>query len=164
MKHEVFKKELGTIANDDIRDFVIYLLNEAPDYFYEVSASSTGKHHPSYALGNGGLVRHTQALVGIMNHLLALEQYQAVFTTRQMDLLRISGLLHDIKKHGDDGSEFTVFEHPVIVSTWILEMWLELTRASDISITAQEIAFVSKSVASHMGQWNTNQHSSIVLP
>lgn len=60
-KQETFKKELSLIKNENIRNFVKEFLNTVPDYFFTVAASSTGKYHPNYALGEGGLVRHTKA-------------------------------------------------------------------------------------------------------
>lgn len=45
MKSELFKNELKTITSDDIRDFAKVVLDDAPDYFFKVAASSTGKYH-----------------------------------------------------------------------------------------------------------------------
>ena len=64
-----FKKEIETINYNSLKVFATWCLNQLPDYFYEVAASSTGKYHPSYALGDGGLVRHTIAAVRIANAL-----------------------------------------------------------------------------------------------
>ena len=49
----------------------MYLIDSLPDYFFEVAAASTGKYHPKYAQGEGGLVRHTKAAVKIAYELLA---------------------------------------------------------------------------------------------
>ena len=76
MKSELFKNELKTITSDDIRDFAKVVLDDAPDYFFKVAASSTGKYHQAYALGDGGLMRHTKAVLRIYNYIIGLEQYQ----------------------------------------------------------------------------------------
>lgn len=60
-KVAVFKKELSYIESPIVRTIVEDLLSEVPNYFFEIPASSTGKYHPDYALGKGGLVRHTKA-------------------------------------------------------------------------------------------------------
>ena len=70
MKADIFKTELGYIKEDDIREKAIKVINMLPDYFFEVPASSTGKYHPSFSQGEGGLVRHTKAAVNIANELL----------------------------------------------------------------------------------------------
>lgn len=111
-KIQVFEKELNTIENEDIRKFAEHMIEEIPEYFFEVAASSTGKYHPAYALGKGGLVRHTKAAVRFLNHILQLEQYSKLFTDREMDLLRVAVLYHDAWKHGENGSGFTTFDHP----------------------------------------------------
>ena len=49
---------LATIVNDDIRKFAEVLVDGLPDYIWHVGASSTGKYHPAYSLGEGGLMRH----------------------------------------------------------------------------------------------------------
>ena len=58
---ELFDKELSYIKDENIRKSLIELLKILPDYWYEVPASSTGKYHPEYALGDGGLLRHSKA-------------------------------------------------------------------------------------------------------
>lgn len=163
-KHKAFSSELETIQSEDIRNFAMYLLDNAPDYFYTMPASTTGKYHPSYALGEGGLLRHTRALVGIMNHLLALEQYQELFTEKQRDLLRVAGLIHDIKKKGNDESKFTVHEHPLVASEWLMEKWTDYTNQGNLSIPLNAVRFIQHTVEAHMGEWNINKRSSIVLP
>ena len=60
---EQFKKELNYINNSRIKKSLIIMINKLPDYFFEVPASSTGKYHPKFALGEGGLVRHTKVAV-----------------------------------------------------------------------------------------------------
>ena len=63
----MFKPELGTIKSQVYSDFAEAAIISLPDYFFEIPASSTGKYHPSYALGTGGLVRHTKAAVLFCN-------------------------------------------------------------------------------------------------
>lgn len=70
-KSTVFQKELNLIKDTNLRDFIAICLDNAPDYFFEMPASSTGKYHPEYTLGEGGLVRHTKAAVAIAADLSA---------------------------------------------------------------------------------------------
>ena len=78
---------LSTIKNDDIREFAEVLLDGTPDYIWHVGASSTGKYHPAYSLGEGGLMRHQIAVVRFLNFFFELEQYSTKFTDREMDLM-----------------------------------------------------------------------------
>ena len=155
IKSETFRSELETIKNDSIRQFCIEMLEDAPDYFFTVPASSTGKYHPKFAQGEQGLVRHTKALVGIANDLFALEQCNLDSDTK--DMIRVAGILHDTKKHGDNGSPYTVFDHPIIAAEWI--------RNSNSETISQDIKNrIADMVASHMGQWNEDKRSDKVLP
>lgn len=47
---EIFSTELDLIKNLEIRKFVETCLNEAPEYFFTVAASSTQKYHPRLRL------------------------------------------------------------------------------------------------------------------
>ena len=62
MSRDTFEKEIGWIHSEKIAKFATYCVNNLPAYFFTVPASSSGKYHPSYALGDGGLVRHTKAV------------------------------------------------------------------------------------------------------
>ena len=70
-KEEMFKSELGYIKNDKIKESAKTMINLLPDYFFHEAASSTGKYHPKYALGDGGLLRHTKAAVRFAYELLS---------------------------------------------------------------------------------------------
>ena len=169
MKHELFTIELKTIKNKDIRNFAEKILDDAPDYFFHVAASSTGKYHPQYALGDGGLMRHTKSVIRFYNHLMSIEQNNSKFTEREIDLGRVACLAHDIQKSGNteyyeeksNGGEnkvFTVFNHPLLAAKYIMSY-------QDSYLTEEELKFIAIAIGSHMGQWNTNNHHpDIILP
>ena len=69
-KVAIFEQELKYIKNESYKNDAMYLIDGLPDYFFEVEAASTGKYHPRYAQGNGGLVRHTKVAVKIAYELL----------------------------------------------------------------------------------------------
>ena len=69
-KVAVFEKELKYIKKESFKNDTMYLIDSLPDYFFEVAAASTGKYHPKYAQGTGGLVRHTKSAVRIAYELL----------------------------------------------------------------------------------------------
>ncbi len=154
-KSDLFIEELNSIKNNQLRQFCIEMLDDAPDYFFVIPASSTGKFHPKFAQNEQGLIRHTKALVGIANDLLSLEQYN--FDPDTKDMIRVAGILHDAKKLGDNGSQWTVFDHPIIAADWVRNSKSE-TVSQDVK---NEIASM---IASHMGSWNTSKHSETILP
>jgi uncharacterized protein (DUF3820 family) len=152
---------LSTIKNNDIREFAEVLLNDIPDYIWHVGASSTGKYHPAYSLGEGGLMRHSIAVVRFLNFFFELEQYNTKFTDREMDLMRVAGLVHDCRKSGEQSdyerSKFTKFDHPVQMANIVRSF-------DDKYLNHNEIEFIATCISSHMGFWNTDRKSSVVLP
>ena len=152
---------LATIVNEDIREFAKVLVDGLPAYIWEVGASSTGKYHPQYSLGVGGLMRHQIAVVRFLNYFFELEQYNTKFTSREMDLMRVAGLVHDARKSGEQAdyehNKFTKFDHPIQMANVI--------RSYDGKyLNYDELEFVAHCIESHMGQWSTDRKSSVVLP
>lgn len=155
-----FDEVLKTFENEDIKQFAEECLRNAPLYWHEVAASSTGKYHPRYALGRGGLVRHTIALVRLLNHMFAVESFANQFTSRERDLLRAAGLAHDMMKSGTQAdyekNKYTKFDHPLLAA--------DMIRSMD-GLSKEEIEFIAHVIESHMGVWNTDKrHPNIVLP
>lgn len=151
---------LSTIVNNDIREFAQALVETLPAYIWEVGASSTGKYHPAYSLGVGGLMRHQIAVVRFLNYFFELEQYNTKFTSREMDLMRVAGLVHDGRKSGEQNdyarSKFTKFDHPI-------QMANVIRSYEGKYLNSDELEFIAHCIESHMGQWNTDRKSSIVL-
>lgn len=52
-KISVFESEYIYIKNEKYRENLKIMVNLLPDYFFNVPASSTGKYHPSFSLGDG---------------------------------------------------------------------------------------------------------------
>ena len=154
--YQIFNKEINYIKNPKIKNSLITMLKKLPDYFYEVPASSTGKYHPNYALGNMGLVRHTKAAVRIAHELLLNESLNN-FTNDEKDLIIMALCLHDGLKSGLKKSEYTLFEHPILMANYLIE------NKDDLELTEDEINFVSDAIKTHMGPWITNYQGEDVL-
>jgi 23S rRNA maturation-related 3'-5' exoribonuclease YhaM len=116
-KSLIFNEILETFEDANVKALARIMIDDIPDYFYDIGASSTGKYHPQYALGDLGLARHTVALCRIMNYIFSLEQTQEDFTPRERDLLRLAGIMHDSRKCGETKSRYTVFEHPLMAAS-----------------------------------------------
>lgn len=150
-----FYTELKYIVNDTIRANCEKVLEKVNEQFFKAPASSTGKYHPNYALGEGGLVRHTRAAVKIAHNLLVLDCYKKMFDDSMQDYIIAALILHDTCKSGINfESKYTVHEHPILAGQLIVD-----------TIGDCEFAYVvSALIETHMGQWNTNAHSAVVLP
>ena len=86
MKHEVLNRELNYIKDERIRKSCEIILDLLPDYFFSIPASSTGKYHPEFSLGERGLIRHVKAAVKIAKDLLDNPCIGGKYTDDEKDL------------------------------------------------------------------------------
>ena len=156
---ECFENEISWIHSKSIQQFARYCVDNLPDYFFTVPASSSGKYHPSYALGDGGLVRHTKAAMAVAHELFNLEMFQKQFSETEQDLILLSLILHDGKKQGGGNGKHTVFEHPLYAADFVKECNFDCSKLTD-----EQEQIVRNAISSHMGQWNTARNSRTVLP
>lgn len=157
-KIDNFIREINYIKNEKYKENIKILIELLPDYFFEVPASSTGKYHPSFTLGDGGLVRHTKVAVRIAYELLNNESVGHSFNEDEKDLIIMALIMHDGLKSGLEKSQYTAFDHPLQVCKYIVDNRDKLTLNED------EIKLITNMISSHMGEWNTNNYSSVVLP
>ena len=156
MKSDVFKTEINYIKDERLKENLITLLNLLPDYFYEIPASSTGKYHPEFSLGEGGLVRHTKVATKIAYTLFGNHSVQN-FTSHEQDLLLISIILHDGLKCGITKNQYTKFEHPVIMSNFIKD------NIDKLTLEDEEIEFICSVIETHMGEWTKDYNGNEML-
>lgn len=153
---------LSTFENEDIKTFAIKLLDDMPEYIWEVGASSTGKYHPAYTLGKLGLMKHQVAVVRFVNFFFELNQYKNRFDSRHRDLIRLAALTHDARKSGSqsdyEDSKYTKFNHPLLMA----KEYMSYTDKGLLS--KEELKYAASIVMKHMGQWNTDKRSNIELP
>ncbi len=154
----IFNKEIEYIKNEKYKSCIKKLISLLPDYFFSVAASSTGKYHPTFALNEGGLVRHTKVAVRIAKELLDNNSIGHKFTSDEKDLIIISLLIHDGLKLGFEKEKYTRFDHPLLVGKLLKE------NKEDLLLTDEEIIFINNCVSSHMGEWNKNEYSNVILP
>lgn len=154
----MFKKELELICSDEIRKMVELTLEKVPEYFYTIPASTTGKYHPAYSLGVGGLYRHTQAAVKIADDITKL--HCMYFNGILHDCVIAALILHDTMKCGNPEEKYTRHDHPMLAANLFYT-----TVDGKFSDTFDDtIRIITDAIASHMGQWNTSKHSEVVLP
>ena len=160
MDKSVLVEILTSIENQDLQILARDMIGTIPDYFWVVPASSTGKYHPQYALGDGGLARHTVAVVRFLNHIFAMKCFGEPIGSRKRDLLRIAAMMHDSRKSGSqedyEKNKYTKHEHPLLAA--------EVVRTFKDKYDKYEIEMIASCIETHMGQWNVNSRSDIVLP
>lgn len=154
-----FTKELEYIENEDLRYFVTQCLIQAPKYFYRVPASSSGKYHPKQDLGEGGLVRHTKAVVQVAMDLIRCEQFLS--SKESKDEIISACILHDVIKNGFEDSGKTDIEHPLLACEFIEKIFLSNEDYDKIWTKKNLIQCYIKS---HMGIWNKDKKGNEILP
>jgi hypothetical protein len=146
-KIDKFKEEFIYIKNQQIKALAMAAVGTLPDYFFEIPASSTGKYHPGYSLGDGGLYRHTRAAIRIAIELFRLDWWH--FTSDEQDLIIASLLVHDGWKSGWPKEQYTRSDHPRIAFD-------TLNKNEDLHnfVSQEQFNMFLNNIISHMGQWN----------
>lgn len=157
MKSDVFGVELNRIKDEDVKRSAITILEMIPDYFYVIPASSTGKYHPEFSLGEGGLVRHVKVAMRILEEMFKDEVF-GVYDDYKKDLIRMAILVHDGFKSGIDNTGYTVSEHPIIMHDFII------ANKDKLSIKEEDANFVASLILTHMGFWNTDRSGNVIMP
>ena len=170
-KISAFKGSFQLIHNEKIKKFTKWVTVNAPNYFFEISASSTSKYHPRYALGKSGLVRHTLGAIVFANHLFPLYNFNQL----EQDLIIASLIMHDMAKNGieiENGqvvqeSNYTVAKHPLIICEYVEYLYKTSDEVDDDIIYIFKEGYwdiIKGNVQSHMGQWNKDKAGNAILP
>lgn len=152
-KSEFFEREILLIESEDLRDFVRFFFNERVGaWFWESGASASGKYHPKFAQGEGGLVRHTRAVAMVCEELLRMSTY-AYMKSEYKDYARVACLLHDTCKYGrgDEEDKDCYKEHGRLAAQMVLCAWNDFFNNEGEFIPCPEL--LTMAIRSHMGQW-----------
>jgi len=147
-----FETEINRIVSEDLRMFVKFFLeNYVPAYFWEIGASSSGKYHPKFSQGYGGLVRHTKAACLFLEDLLRMSSY-AYMGEEKHDLCRVALILHDTAKYGlGEEMDKTQYKyHAINAAKQVAVAWYEYFNTDAPYLLTQAIR-------SHMGQWSEKE-------
>ena len=154
-KIDYFKEEIDYIRNEDYKKDLITLIGLLPSYFFKVPASSTGKYHPRFAQGEGGLYRHTKVVSKIVMEMLEIEDR---FTSLDKDLIVIASVMHDGFKYGKKKEQYTRFDHPLIASEVIMK------NQNKLIMNINDLRKLCMMIESHMGKYNKDYNGNEVLP
>lgn len=149
IKH--FEREIDLIINEDLRMAVkSYMEDCTPEYFWTDGASSSGKYHPKFAQGIGGLVRHTKAVVMFAEELLRMSSY-AYMKPEYKDYVIAACILHDTQKYGI--GEFNKQEYKNHAANAAIEFKDYCEQVMDYHPSE----YLLDAMRSHMGQWSTEK-------
>lgn len=146
----VFKEELAYIPHT--REFVLDCFGKlTPAYFWDIAASSSGKHHPKIANRKHGLIIHTKLCVWWGRKLAES------FYNYDMEIVIASLLLHDIQKFG---TEMSVYDGKPTLASYtsthgmLLAVQIrQLLKEQHKSIGYGKYETITACVGLHMGKW-----------
>lgn len=153
MKNSIhFEHEINLIVSYDLQMAVkSYLDENTPDYFWKIGASASGKFHPCFSQGEGGLVRHTKAVVMFAQELLRMSTY-AYMKDEYKDYVIAACIVHDTRKYGYPELDKKAYSNHAKNAAIAFRDWCILEcdyRPSDLLINA---------IAAHMGQWTEDKN------
>lgn len=130
------------------KSLLLRMIDVVPEAFWSAPASSSGQYHPPFALGEGGLVRHTIAVIEIARDLARpYDQTSPV----QRDAIVLGAALHDSFKGGPENEwSHTDPAHADIAADYLLRL---VTVADDQKFSM--LRKVSGIVRTHMTMWGT---------
>lgn len=152
-----FEMELSYIKDKQIKEALVNVLKLLPDYWFTVAASSTGKYHPDYALGDEGLLRHSKAAMRIGFELLSDPAIGDKYTQAEKDLMLMALLIHDGVKYGVPKEKYTRFDHPILMAEFLMEY------EEEIGLEMDDIEFLCDVIKTHMGVWTKDYNGEEVL-
>ena len=148
---KLFEREINLIVNEDLRMAVKSYMEEAtPDYFWTDGASSSGKYHPQFSQGIGGLVRHTKAVVMFAEELLKMSSY-AYMKEEYKDYVISACILHDTCKYGIGEYDKKEYKNHARNASKAFAEYAERV------MNYKPSEFLLNAMASHMGQWSTEK-------
>ncbi|MCK5608351.1 HD domain-containing protein [Candidatus Pacearchaeota archaeon] len=158
----IFQKELNSIHNKDIKNFIITCFDKlCPDYFWTCPCSTTGKYHPQVSLGVGGLVRHTKLAVWWGLHLVTAlgnsPELNGIPQNQLLDEITATLLLHDMLKNGKGLDSRGYPLEPGVTGTH----GVTLAEKINVEMANNELRTntywrIIEGIRSHMGIWTTD--------
>lgn len=157
-----FEEQLNKITDPICYDIACKALQNAPNYFWYVPASSSGKYHPKCSLGVGGLVRHTKATFMVGDCLLEHPMVGSRFSELEKNKTRVAWLLHDSLKQGSEDTSkenHSQPNHPLLVRNYYKEI-VNPDKKEEIYKLWDEICDL---IETHMGCWTKDYQGNEIL-
>lgn len=117
----LYQQEINLLRNKEKQEKTLNLLaSSVSDKMKSVPASSSGKYHPLFAQGEGGLIRHSKAVAQTAYGLAGLLNVPG-----DKDRFVVAGLMHDMWKLGPEGkSSFTDPKHGQLAADALMKAGL----------------------------------------
>jgi hypothetical protein len=152
-----FSIELDRIKNPELKTLTKKILLDCSDYNVDMPASSTGKYHPSFDLGSGGLIRHTKL---VCRNIETIMKMWIQYDNTDWDIPYIAAILHDMCKYTEKGQEHSHQDHALLMAEKIRSF--KPTEQGEWFLDYKELASslerIAQNVSTHMSRWNTDKN------
>lgn len=160
-KQKIIEPFLNSFETDEMRFYCKDMIEQIPDYIFEMPSSTTGKWHNKTQCLPHGQIYHIVMFASIANYRLNLKyNKEKKFPDPKIrDAIRCTPWFHDALKCGDGSTTFTVHEHPLLAAEWVRTAKVE----HDIDSETKEL--IARLCAAHSGEWTTAKRGSkTILP
>lgn len=152
---EQAEKFFDLISDPEIKDFAKFMWHKAPDYFFVVPASVSGKYHAPWSTDKGGLVRHV--LMGVQ---VAYDLSRTFdLTDKETDLALAAVFGHDVLKYGLDFDDRYMEMHPFLPRSYF-GYYKSEGYIGDFAET-EEFDTIMTAIERHMGNIRTGSWTSV---
>ena len=139
--------DLACLLNDFMR-------NSVPAYYWTTGASASGKYHPAFAKGEGGLVRHTVAVIKLALELYGVECMNDGSEGFTKDDVITAAMIHDTFKYG---MENTITANGKLQFKHHGEIAASAFRLAGLMADYVVNPAILRAVECHMGQWTPTE-------
>lgn len=147
---------LPLIGSSDVRDMVSAMWEKAPDYFFVVPASVSGKYHGDWSTDVGGLIRHVIMGTEVVDDLAATFE----LNDEESDCAIAALLCHDILKYGIDFDYRYLDMHPFMPRAYFGYKHSEGYIGQDL-VSLDAFETVMSAIERHMGNLKEGKWTSV---
>lgn len=158
---ELFQSHIDGIQPQRLQDFANFLFDKLGDEWFEKPASSTGKYHPTFANGDGGLVLHTEYACEVWDYLYRgfEAQLKELVGEYAHGMGKFAVIFHDAKKYGlATIGGYTTKTHDVDGANWVMLYADEFYKENPVKNIEEDVAMfgvIRDAMERHMGPWST---------
>lgn len=157
-KQKIFEPLSRNFETDIFRDYFMDMVVEIPDYIFTMPSSTSGRYHNAKQCEMYGQIYHIYMFDSILNHRLRLKGNRELYhTPEERDAMRCVPTFHDAVKCGWNGSRYTVQNHPLLASQWVLN-----TKV-DHDIPHEYKQMIADMCESHSGEWNKSKSGNVIM-
>lgn len=131
-----------------------FMRNSVPAYYWTTGASASGKYHPAFTKGEGGLVRHTAAVIKLALELHCLECMNDGSEGFTKDDIITAAMIHDTFKYG---MENDITENSGLQFKHHGEIAASAFRLAGLMTGYIVNPAILRAVECHMGQWTPTE-------